>query len=40
MNHSGMSKETVGTNALGNRVRDLVKDKSGKLIKFLSRRSL
>ena len=33
MNHSGMSKETVGTNALGNRVRDLVKDKSGKLIR-------
>ena len=32
MNQSGLSKETVGTNALGNRKRDLVKDKSGKLI--------
>lgn len=32
MDHSGIGKETVGTNDLGNRYRDLVKDKTGKKI--------
>ena len=32
MNHSGIGKETVGTNALGNRYRDLIKDKKGNKI--------